>query len=116
MTLTSCVVSLVNMRSSTCRHAIGHEEYSTATCTTRVMTGPPTNVTQMLRDSLASSEGPSGHNHGCGQKGPQRIFTYGHHQIVEVEYKCLARQALKLVKELKKLGLQECFLDHDLQA
>jgi len=53
---------------------------------------------------------------GCGQKGPQRIFTYEQHQIVEVEYKCLARQALKLVKELKKLELQECFLDHDLQA
>ena len=45
---------------------------------------------------------------GCGQKGPRRIFNYEPHRIIKVEHKCLA-QALKLVKELKTLELQESF-------
>jgi len=87
------------------RNAKGHEEFSTATCTIRVMMGPPTKC------DVSANESP-----GCGQKGPQRMCTYEHHQIVEDEHKGLARQALKLVKEMQTLDFQECLLDKDLQV
>jgi len=86
-----------------CRHAMGHEEYSTATCTTRVLTDSPTKCSASANESR-----------GCGQKSPQRMLTYEHHRIVEVKHKGLARQVLKLVKALETLELQEWFLDDDL--
>jgi len=44
------------------------------------------------------------------------MFTYERHQIVEDEHKGLACQALKLVKEMQNLEVQECLLDKDLHV
>jgi len=101
------------VRRFSCEHAIFYIEYhtamdrevcSTTTCTTRIMTSTPTKSDASAQESRY-----------CGQKGPQRMFTYEHHRVFKVESKGLARQALKMVREMKMLELQKCFLDDDLQ-
>jgi len=82
----------------------GRKEYLTATCTTRIMTGTPIKCDASAKESR-----------DCGPKGLQRMFTYEHHRVVEVEYKGPARQALKKVKEMRMFEPQECYLDDKLQ-
>ena len=82
----------------------GREEYSTVTCTALIMTGTP------IKCGASAKESRDG-----GPKGLQKMFTYEHHRVVEVEYKGLACQALKQVGEMKMLELQECPLDDQLQ-